>query len=448
MASPYHNVFYYFRGPSKQTAADQPVLSTQIEDNTTKALVNVLELAGPGVAASWLGTLGIRIEETLPPTSPIYFLQGGPANSSAPNRHLVVITAGSQYDDALWAEEMPGGSKGRVDAAIHAPEDCLVVIESKIAAVLDGVQLKRHASDWGIAVPERQGPGAPPEEWRFTTWAEVHKWARDELARADSPVARFLLKQFAEYLVIIGVAGFWGFLEQDFELLAARRRWTQTPVSPGGTQDWAEATDPIQAAAIKRRVDGMWEEILAGLTPVERTALGKIRVGTLKVQDRIWAMTNAGQRLANLTLELDPERLELDVVAWNTDRALRFQKWIATVQGQQVLADLPNFKLAVWRRRAHKAKSGKPFWRQETASLVAEIALDDVAGLPARLATYRAEPKWEHLAYHLRREWSREEVLSLGPEILAEATTAVRHAIPVMHAINNVPQLHESEAFS
>jgi hypothetical protein len=43
-SSSYGNVFFYFRGPSAKAAADA-LPSVQIEDNTTKALINVLQEA-------------------------------------------------------------------------------------------------------------------------------------------------------------------------------------------------------------------------------------------------------------------------------------------------------------------------------------------------------------------------------------------------------------------
>jgi len=42
MSDPHKNIFYYYRGPSSREN-EEIVYDRQIEDNTTKALINCLE---------------------------------------------------------------------------------------------------------------------------------------------------------------------------------------------------------------------------------------------------------------------------------------------------------------------------------------------------------------------------------------------------------------------
>jgi hypothetical protein len=51
--SPYQNIFFYYRGPTSKTLEEsEPAMDRQLEDNTTKALINVLEHSDSSLTAS------------------------------------------------------------------------------------------------------------------------------------------------------------------------------------------------------------------------------------------------------------------------------------------------------------------------------------------------------------------------------------------------------------
>jgi hypothetical protein len=55
MSRPHHNVFFYYRGPSaRESRQEGERYPQQVEDNSTKALVNVLQHGGPDVARGFL----------------------------------------------------------------------------------------------------------------------------------------------------------------------------------------------------------------------------------------------------------------------------------------------------------------------------------------------------------------------------------------------------------
>lgn len=427
--SPYANVFFYFRGPS--TLGTDGASAPQLENNTTKALVNLLEHADPVVVVSWLGLVGIDAGAH---ASVEFFVQGGPATVDATVRRLVVITAGDGPNDAGWVAST--AYKGRVDAAVYVPGEALAVVESKVGAGLDGGQLDKHAADWGIARAADLTARDVPDAWVFTTWGDMHQWSIS-LAKSGSvgEVSCFLLSQFAEYLELIDVTPFAGFREDDFAFLAARR----SALTSGGRTELPN--DPLQGERLKNRLSKLWEAIYSGLPQDERDALGLVHVGALRsVDDRVSAQTNREQREAvNLTLELEPERLELDMVAWTASQVLRFESWLAE-QSAPMLSQLEGWELVVWKRRAMKGKSGNPYWqREERAIELDRLSIADTHQLLDRLADYRSalEPGWELLAYHLRKGWPRDRVIAFGRAIADEAAIALREITPLLASINS-----------
>jgi len=250
--SPYANVFFYFRGPS--TLGTDGASAPQLENNTTKALVNLLEHADPVVVVSWLGLVGIDAGAHSPVE---FFVQGGPATVDASVRRLVVITAGDGPNDAGWVAST--AYKGRVDAAVYVPGEALAVVESKVGVGLDGGQLDKHAADWGIARAEELTARDVPDAWVFTTWGDMHQWSIS-LAKSGSvgEVSCFLLSQFAEYLELIDVTPFAGFREDDVAYLAARR----SALTSGGRTELP--SDPLQGERLKNRLSKLWEAIYSG----------------------------------------------------------------------------------------------------------------------------------------------------------------------------------------
>ena len=197
--------------------------------------------------------------------------------------------------------------------------------------------------------------------------------------------------------------------------------------------------DLMEAHLIKDRVSKLWDALFPMLTPAERMALGRIHVGSLRAQDsRIWAQTNADQPGVNFTFELDPEQLELDLVAWKGNQVELFDRWLDEPRSRTQLAALNSFELVIWRRRAIASQAGNPYWMHNTYEELERIPLPPPADLEDRLASHHdsCEPGWELIAYHLRRAWSRDDVLAAGDDLAHDAARSLRAAIPLLHEIN------------
>jgi hypothetical protein len=146
---PHHNVFFYYRGPSaRESRQEGERYQQQVEDNSTKALVNALEHAGPDVVRSFLRRFAPALADGWPPrASPEFFLQRGPTGALPSGRRLLHgLSVLGEVEGPLVASE--DGS--RVDAAILLAGVGLLAVEVKVVDDLDGPQLARHAQRWGV----------------------------------------------------------------------------------------------------------------------------------------------------------------------------------------------------------------------------------------------------------------------------------------------------------
>ena len=216
MRGRHHNIFYYFRGPSKTAGSAQAQEESQhrqVEDNTTKALINLLEHGEPGLTTSFL-------ERFVPAASldgleqRAYHLQGGPVRAAEPTWLLGLSVLG-ELDPKVGPAPTTAGS--RVDAVIHLPGSALALIEVKVVEYLDPHQLVRHAKEWKLPLPPLDQAAWPDDApWRLARWADVYEWASTVDVASIGPVSRFLLEQFCEYLQLVGLAPFAGFRDEHF----------------------------------------------------------------------------------------------------------------------------------------------------------------------------------------------------------------------------------------
>jgi hypothetical protein len=419
----YHNCFYYFRGPAPAGTQEQKfdLRERQFEDNTTKALVNVLEHGGL-VGSFHEDLLGLPAPHSM--EAPRFALQRTAHPEAGATRLLVGISTIGEVDPKSWAvAEQP--ASGRVDAEWRVG-DVTVLLETKVVEFMDGPQLNRHAADWGI---EEAQPGTDqlPTDWRLLTWAQVYRWADEQAAGAAAGgVPRFLAEQLREYLELTGLAPFSGWRQEHFDYFKlpeeARRAGEQIEV----------------AEQIKTRLEGIWG-VVKDLAPDTFARLGEIRVGRMAAQyDHAWAETHTGSGLPNLSLEIGATDLQLNLTSWDSAQAARFERWLVKAGAPSALRSLGDHELVVMRRRAKPDHKGDPYWMKAPYGVVTKVDSADVAADPAGLLSqWRAgtDPKWERLAYHLRRSWLPTEVAATGTSFVPTLIEAIDRLLPTLEEI-------------
>jgi hypothetical protein len=407
----HHNCFFYYRGPSMAKAGDEAGrIHQQVEDNTTKALINVLERSTPKVGRSFMERFS---PDGVPAGEPLAFhLQRTPANLPRPGRALLGISVLGAIDPAtLGADET--GMTPRIDAAIELSDASVLLIEVKVEDYLDGHQLDRHAKGWAL----------PADTMSLARWSDVWRWASNERGRTPDAVTGFLLGELCDYLEIVGLAPWAGFRVEDMDHLA--------------TAAAGEIGSPEQLTILKARMAGAWERVLDELEPEERKLLGTVRVGRTSVRDdHAWAQTNADESGANLSLELYGSELQLDLVGWTADQADAVAVWVSEKNGR-----LPSgAELIVFQRDAKPDRNGNPYWVNASYQEIRRFSVIEIAdgAFPEWQTAWAqsTDKKWHALAYHVRRTRSRGEVLALGESLAVELVDDVRALLPALRTVN------------
>ena len=401
----HHNVFMYYRGPSakKETELDA---HRQIEDNATKALINVLEHGVPNLAHSFAERFAPSVAGDWPPDIAAgFYLQGGPPKPCAGPRILLGLSIAVAPDlNALPAKPE---AHGRIDAAIVSPHGRLIAIETKVGDLLDPHQLARHCKDWDIALGDTI----------LARWVDVWSWARDARADTSDGVSRFLLGQFCEYLEILGFGRWVGF--RGGGLRAIRELVVASPAGPPRPHERVLGANPRTDARTRRglarqdrvRQDaqgpaarvGADEPRSEGHQPDAPTARRRAAVQRRRLERR---PSPTSRRLAHRP----PRRTRPTSTSSSTNAAPR-----ATTRANRF------------------------GWGASSTTLMTFTADEVRAGDFSRWLEQwhsEADHTWTRLAYHLRHAWPRHEVLTRGEHIGPEIAALAAQSVPLLRAIN------------
>jgi hypothetical protein len=179
--NPYQNIFYYYRGNSNKNINGIP--DTQIEDNTTKALINTLNYSDKRLLNNLLDYLNIKY----PHVDEAKF-------------DLQVYRDISKPDAAIYLDKLE------------------IFIESKVHINLTPKQLINHLTelseeDYLLCITNNDSDqtivsSIHDKRLKFTTWKNIYYNLEQSFKHLENQQSRFVIKQFLEYLENINMAPF------------------------------------------------------------------------------------------------------------------------------------------------------------------------------------------------------------------------------------------------
>lgn len=201
--------------------------------------------------------------------------------------------------------------------------------------------------------------------------------------------------------------------------------WLDEPIDQRDTSYSKEATAYLL---------DVWAEVRDRIGPerfdpvLEATRAGKFG----RRAAAAWTQTNGDHEgdLVNLTLEVEAEEFSLNVVGWFDPQLEKVERWLRTRQAKEIIRTLEGWDLLIFVRKAHIGPSGKANFRGASGELRKRFAITEVAPTNVLIMLDGMRPRLDSstkkLALHIRRGWSKEEVLRL-PDVAEAVAPEVEH---------------------
>ena len=284
-SDPHHNLFYFYRGPeSKHKKEDSNSVSkdVQVENNTTKALINVLKHCTSGICKEFINSF---FKLDLDISNIKFALQkstiGEQRIKSKKNRLIYMIIPekfGSIININRIVEKSITPNLNQHSSIPDAwiwDKNNVILIESKTNIKVDNDQLYKHINLL-----------KPTLDPKIIYWEEIYIFFQDLLESSEELKIdiknKFILNQFIEYLELINLSKFNGWKSEDFEYFFTFNN--------------------VERLRIKEKLEKFVDETLKD-TKIQNL-LGKIKVGRFKGKN-IWCRLDAKD--PRFSLKKDPE---------------------------------------------------------------------------------------------------------------------------------------------
>jgi hypothetical protein len=207
--------------------------------------------------------------------------------------------------------------------------------------------------------------------------------------------------------------------------------------------DWfaqpPEERSPAAGAVIKEQLLQIWEEVRSRIGPDDFDAvLGDLWAGKRSSRvDGAWVQTNRERdhNFVNMTIEMDPDALSLNVVGWFDNQLQKVEAWLRQPRAWRFLNDMPDWLLVIFIRHANIAKDGKAVFQGATGLELERLAFSETsaANLSTRLTAIRPrlDSEREKISLHLRRPWTAAECAAIDDIAAAIAPEVERWLQPI-----------------
>lgn len=352
--NPYRNIFYYFRGAhSSDRLADK-----QIEDNTTKALINTLEYSSVELLYHLLKYLNIPFVTNQIP----------------------------KYD--MQVSEL----YSRPDAQIRIGKEDYY-IESKVQAKLDEQQINKHLVSIGesllIIITPRNSDltvinKISNSRLKFITWEEIYLLFSEYLKNRKKVEDNLILIQFLNYMENIGMAPFNGFTKEDFDSFLYIE------------DDPKKEIRSIVKQKLKKYLDAIQEEIKS--IPSYKGL--KVEVGNLHQDSHsIWGTLSDEAKskvhIPHFNFVLDRNTFSIGFIVEGKAPADRFYKYVNAKPDTllELLSKLPDFHYEIEKRIFRKIRIYDST-RVASVKCGADITFDDVVFIQKKFDQYPLVLTW------------------------------------------------------
>ena len=411
---PHRNVFYYYGSGTR-------------ENNTTKALINVLEhCKREKVLKKFLELLGIAFEGDLGDVK--FEMQkrtiGYEAISKVSQRVLLGISPKGAYEgfetsETDAEEKEPEAERFSIPDAWIWCDDFVILFENKVLSELDADQMRRHKKKLLIEEEEREDNAV---EERVFSWPRMYNFFSGLISSMGGKDV-FILEQFCDYLKVLDLGKFAGFrpehfnafIEDDQELRIQARRALEMLLIETREALPARLKQKLPEYSIGRvEPDHVWGSLAVA---ADRHKRGNMPHFTVNLH------SNLARIFFNIERKKPMKKLCDKVKAKKEEFLQLFKKIARTGYDESLDYILPEYEWEIFERVHHRVNIYK-------SAIMFDINADYVDKDVIDLVIRKIEAKDYLIEFHIAKIFKRHEVIAKKEKFKEEVVKTILELEP------------------